>query len=63
MTCWKKKKDVCCFFQMTKAVWPHMLQQGYGRIVFTSSAAGLFGNFGQANYSSVDTFASWLSIV
>lgn len=36
----------------TKAVWPSMVEQGYGRIVMTSSSSGLFGNFGQANYSS-----------
>jgi (3R)-3-hydroxyacyl-CoA dehydrogenase / 3a,7a,12a-trihydroxy-5b-cholest-24-enoyl-CoA hydratase / enoyl-CoA hydratase 2 len=29
-----------------------MLEQGYGRIIMTTSAAGLYGNFGQANYSS-----------
>ena len=36
----------------TKAAWPFMVEQGYGRIVMTSSSSGLFGNFGQANYSS-----------
>lgn len=35
-----------------KAVWPAMQQQGYGRILLATSAAGLFGNFGQANYSA-----------
>jgi len=29
-----------------------MREQGYGRVVNTSSAAGLFGNFGQVNYSA-----------
>jgi NAD(P)-dependent dehydrogenase (short-subunit alcohol dehydrogenase family) len=29
-----------------------MREQGYGRIVSTSSAAGIFGNFGQANYGA-----------
>ena len=29
-----------------------MKQQGYGRIIMTSSGAGIYGNFGQANYSS-----------
>ncbi|MEH6636180.1 MAG: SDR family oxidoreductase [Halioglobus sp.] len=38
-------------YRVTKAAWPVMLQQGYGRIVNTSSAAGIYGNFGQANYS------------
>ena len=36
----------------TKAVWPVMREQNYGRIVFTSSTSGLFGNFGQANYGT-----------
>ncbi|XP_071953344.1 peroxisomal multifunctional enzyme type 2-like [Antedon mediterranea] len=39
-------------FQVTRAAWPHMKEQNYGRIIFTASAAGLYGNFGQANYSS-----------
>ncbi len=39
-------------FRMTKAVWPIMLNQKYGRIINTSSAVGLYGNFGQANYSA-----------
>lgn len=36
----------------TRAAWNHMLEQGYGRIVNTTSAAGLFGNFGQTNYGA-----------
>jgi NAD(P)-dependent dehydrogenase (short-subunit alcohol dehydrogenase family) len=36
----------------TKAVWEIMKQQGYGRIVFTTSSSGLYGNFGQANYGA-----------
>ncbi len=36
----------------TKAVWPIMREQSYGRVMFTTSASGLFGNFGQANYGS-----------
>jgi NAD(P)-dependent dehydrogenase (short-subunit alcohol dehydrogenase family) len=36
----------------TKAAWPHMRRQGYGRIVFTTSSSGLYGNFGQSNYSA-----------
>lgn len=38
-------------FRITHAVWPLMREQQYGRIVMTASAAGLYGNFGQANYS------------
>lgn len=37
---------------VTKAAWPHLREQGYGRILNTTSAAGLYGNFGQANYSA-----------
>ena len=36
----------------TKAVWEIMREQKYGRIVFTSSSSGLYGNFGQANYGA-----------
>jgi 3-hydroxyacyl-CoA dehydrogenase/3a,7a,12a-trihydroxy-5b-cholest-24-enoyl-CoA hydratase len=36
----------------TKAAFPIMREKKYGRIVMTTSAAGLFGNFGQTNYSS-----------
>ncbi len=36
----------------TKAVWNGMRERSYGRIVFTSSASGIYGNFGQANYGA-----------
>lgn len=36
----------------TKAVWEIMKAQNYGRIVMTTSPSGLYGNFGQANYSA-----------
>lgn len=36
----------------TKAVWEAMRAQNYGRILFTSSSSGLYGNFGQANYAA-----------
>jgi NAD(P)-dependent dehydrogenase (short-subunit alcohol dehydrogenase family) len=36
----------------TKAVWEIMREQAYGRIVFTSSSTGLYGNFGQSNYGA-----------
>ncbi|ORX88051.1 NAD(P)-binding protein [Basidiobolus meristosporus CBS 931.73] len=39
-------------YKMCKAAWPIFQKQKYGRIVNTCSAVGLFGNFGQANYSS-----------
>jgi NAD(P)-dependent dehydrogenase (short-subunit alcohol dehydrogenase family) len=37
---------------VTKAAFPLMREQGYGRIVFTSSTSGLFGNYGQTNYGA-----------
>jgi hypothetical protein len=36
----------------TKAVWDVMREQAYGRILFTSSSTGLYGNFGQSNYGA-----------
>ncbi len=39
-------------FHTTKAVWDLMKAQKYGRLVFTTSSSGLFGNFGQANYGA-----------
>src|SRR5882757_2067921 len=36
----------------TKAVWDIMRQQKYGRIIMTTSSSGLYGNFGQTNYSA-----------
>ncbi len=35
-----------------KAVWNGMRERNYGRILFTSSASGIYGNFGQANYGA-----------
>ena len=37
---------------VTHAAWPIMYDKNWGRIVFTSSGSGIFGNFGQANYGS-----------
>jgi 3-hydroxyacyl-CoA dehydrogenase/3a,7a,12a-trihydroxy-5b-cholest-24-enoyl-CoA hydratase len=37
---------------VTHAAWPYMRDQSFGRVVFTTSAAGLYGNFGQANYAA-----------
>jgi NAD(P)-dependent dehydrogenase (short-subunit alcohol dehydrogenase family) len=36
----------------TKALWDHMRERQYGRIVMTSSSSGIYGNFGQANYGA-----------
>ena len=38
--------------RVSKAAWPHLRKNEYGRVVNTTSAAGLYGNFGQANYSA-----------
>lgn len=39
-------------FHVTVPAWRHMREQGYGRVVNTTSASGLFGNLGQANYGA-----------
>ena len=36
----------------SKAVWPYMVAQKYGRILMTTSSTGLYGNFGQSNYGA-----------
>lgn len=37
---------------VTSAAWPTLVQKGWGRVVFTSSGSGIFGNFGQSNYGA-----------
>lgn len=51
---WEKVLRVHLYGSMyvSQAAWPELRKNGYGRLVFTTSAAGLYGNFGQANYSS-----------
>jgi NAD(P)-dependent dehydrogenase (short-subunit alcohol dehydrogenase family) len=39
-------------FNVTRAAWPLMREQQFGRVVVTTSTSGLFGNFGQANYGA-----------
>jgi NAD(P)-dependent dehydrogenase (short-subunit alcohol dehydrogenase family) len=39
-------------FFVTQPAFVHMRERGYGRVVTTSSSAGLYGNFGQVNYST-----------
>ncbi|XP_003974655.2 peroxisomal multifunctional enzyme type 2 [Takifugu rubripes] len=39
-------------FLVTRAAWDHMKKQKFGRIIMTTSAAGIYGNFGQSNYSA-----------
>lgn len=36
----------------THALWRHMIEREYGRIVLTTSSSGLYGNFGQSNYGA-----------
>jgi len=36
----------------TRAVWPIMREQEYGRVIVTTSSSGLYGNFGQSNYGA-----------
>jgi len=39
-------------YKVTHAAWPHMREQNYGRVIFTSSTSGIYGNFGQSNYAT-----------
>lgn len=39
-------------FSVTRAAWPYFREQKFGRVINTASAAGLYGNVGQANYSA-----------
>lgn len=39
-------------YKVSAAAWPYMRKQKFGRIINTASAAGLYGNFGQTNYSA-----------
>ena len=39
-------------FYVTQPAFAHMKEQGYGRILFTTSGSGIMGNFGQANYGA-----------
>jgi len=40
-------------FKVTRAAWPHMEKNSYGRVVNVSSPVGLYGNYGQANYTAM----------
>jgi NAD(P)-dependent dehydrogenase (short-subunit alcohol dehydrogenase family) len=39
-------------YNVIRAAWPHFRENSYGRVVVATSTSGLFGNFGQANYSA-----------
>lgn len=48
-------------YKVTKAAWPHLLKQKYGRIINTCSTSGIYGSFGQANYSAAKCMILGLS--
>ncbi|TFJ83425.1 hypothetical protein NSK_005265 [Nannochloropsis salina CCMP1776] len=48
-------------YRVSKAAWPIMRQQKYGRIVNVSSASGLYGNEGQGNYAAMKMGIAGLS--
>jgi NAD(P)-dependent dehydrogenase (short-subunit alcohol dehydrogenase family) len=54
MAAFRKVVDVHLFgtANVAHACWPHMRAQKYGRIVLTTSASGMYGNFGQSNYGA-----------
>lgn len=39
-------------YKVTRAAWPHLREQNWGRVIFTASTSGIYGNFGQANYGA-----------
>ena len=39
-------------YHVTRAAWPHLREQGYGRVLVTTSTSGVYGNFGQSNYGA-----------
>ena len=39
-------------FLCTRAIAPHMISAGYGKIINAASVVGLYGNFGQTNYAA-----------
>lgn len=53
-------------YKVSRAAWPYMRKQKEGKIIMTASAAGIYGNFGQTNYSaakhSLITFGKTLAI-
>jgi 3-oxoacyl-[acyl-carrier protein] reductase len=51
---WQRDLDVNLTgaFNCSQAVWPHMRERGWGRIVNMASVAGTLGGFGQASYST-----------
>ena len=45
------KVHVLGAYKCARAAWPYFRKQKFGRVISTASAAGLFGSFGQTNYS------------
>lgn len=39
-------------FHVLRAAWPHMREQGHGRVVVATSTSGIYGNFGQSSYGA-----------
>lgn len=39
-------------YHVIHAAWPHLREQGHGRVVVATSTSGIYGNFGQANYGA-----------
>lgn len=54
---WKDVINVHLYgtFSVTKAAWPYFLKQKYGRVLTVCSTSGIYGNFGQCNYSAAKT--------
>ena len=50
-------------YKTTKAAYPYMVKQKYGRIVNTTSTSGIYGNFGQANYAAAVSLISKAEVV
>ena len=51
---WEPVLEVHLFgtYHVTRAAWPRLREQGFGRVIVTTSTSGLYGNFGQANYGA-----------
>ncbi len=51
---WRRMLDVHIegSYQCTYAAWPHMLEAGFGRLLFTSSPFGLYAAAGFSHYSA-----------
>ena len=50
-------------YKCSKAAYPYMVKQKYGRIVNTTSTSGIYGNFGQANYAAAVSLLYLLTLI